>query len=267
MKYYVIADPHSFYDEMIEALDEKGYFDDSNPHKLIICGDIFDRGRQADKMQEFVSGLIDKDEVILIKGNHEDLALTLAGNFHHYAENGLNWSHHYTNGTVDTFSQLTNLHINEMERKPGYCVTKMKNTDYFKKIIPAMKNFFETEHYIFVHGWIPCTALGTHGYIRDYIYKEDWRELDEEEWKLARWYNGMLAASRGVLEEGKTIVCGHYHTSWGHAYLEGVGSEFGEDSDFKPYYGTGIIALDGCTAYSHIVNCIVIEDTPVSHNI
>lgn len=40
MKYYVVADVHGFYDQMVKALTEKGYFDDKSPHKLIICGDL-----------------------------------------------------------------------------------------------------------------------------------------------------------------------------------------------------------------------------------
>ena len=76
----------------------------------------------------------------------------------------------------------------------------------------------------------------------------------------ARWYNGMAAAAQGVTEEGKTILCGHWNTSYGHSCLEGKGSEFGADADFSPYYGSGIIALDACTGHSGIVNCVVLED-------
>lgn len=66
---------------------------------------------------------------------------------------------------------------------------------------------------------------------------------------------------------GKTIVCGHYHTSWGHTYIHNVGVEFPEDyfttfpGDFcdhkmhtEPFVDEGIVALDACTAYSHKVN-------------
>ena len=45
MKYYVTADIHGFYPEFHKALDEAGYFTDPEPHKLIILGDIFDRGQ------------------------------------------------------------------------------------------------------------------------------------------------------------------------------------------------------------------------------
>ena len=71
-------------------------------------------------------------------------------------------------------------------------------------------------------------------------------------------YNGMDAAQTCM--EEKTIVCGHWHASYGHAQYEQKGSEFGEDADFSAYYGKGIIALDACTALSHKVNVIVIED-------
>lgn len=63
MRYYVVSDVHSFYTEMIKALTEKGYFDDKEPHKLIICGDMFDRGSESVAMQKFIMELLEKDEV------------------------------------------------------------------------------------------------------------------------------------------------------------------------------------------------------------
>ena len=77
MRYYVVSDVHSFYTEMIKALTEKGYFEDKEPHKLIICGDMFDRGSESVAMQKFIMELLEKDEVILVRGNHEDLMLSL----------------------------------------------------------------------------------------------------------------------------------------------------------------------------------------------
>ena len=125
---------------------------------------------------------------------------------------------------------------------------------YYKEIIPSMVDYFETEKYIFVHGWIPCIAEPVFGGI------PEWREASEDAWNLARWINGMAAAKAGIVEENKTIVCGHWHSSYGHSNFEGRGSEFGEDADFTPYYGNGIIALDACTARSKMVNVIVVED-------
>lgn len=259
MKYYVVADIHGFYDVLITALSEKGYFADTEPHKLIICGDLFDRGKQSKEMQEFVIELLRRDEVILIKGNHEDLLVDFIDNLPMYAEEGLYYSYHNSNGTVQTVKDLTNSTLTKMIISPEATAAKMRHSGIFKTILPAMKDYFETKNYIFVHGWIPSTVrrINRTDY---YFYNPDWRNAGSAEWESARWYNGMLAARQGAFEPDKTIVCGHWNSSFGHSVYEGKGSEFGNDADFSPYYGEGIIALDACTAYSGKVNCIVIDD-------
>jgi CRISPR-associated protein Cas6/Cse3/CasE subtype I-E len=77
MKYYVVADVHGFYSILKQELQDKGFFDDTEAHKLIICGDLFDRGKEAVALQDFILELMQKDEVILIRGNHEDLLLQM----------------------------------------------------------------------------------------------------------------------------------------------------------------------------------------------
>jgi hypothetical protein len=128
-----------------------------------------------------------------------------------------------------------------------------KRTPYYTKIIPAMLDYFETEHYIFVHGWIPCIRE-----CRGYSYYTDWRNAGSNEWKSARWFNGMDAAQTCM--EEKTILCGHWHVSYGHAKYEQKGSEFGPDADFSPYFGSRVIALDACTAFSGKINMIILND-------
>ena len=123
-----------------------------------------------------------------------------------------------------------------------------------------MRDYYETKKYIFVHGWIPCKAYGEYSRPSQFLYRMDWRDADKQDWEAARWYNGMLAASQFASEPNKTIVCGHWHCSYGHAALEGKGKEWGDDADYSPYYGEGIIAIDASTANSGKVNCIVLED-------
>ena len=60
MKYYVVADVHGFCSILKEALQEKGFFDDEEPHKLVVCGDLFDRGGEAAALQDFISELAAK---------------------------------------------------------------------------------------------------------------------------------------------------------------------------------------------------------------
>ena len=90
-----------------------------------------------------------------------------------------------------------------------------------------------------------------------------WRDVIPSLWNKARWINGMEAAHHGILEPGKTIVCGHWHTSFGHCHYEGDGGEFDNKPNFAPFYDEGIIALDACTACTGKVNCIVLEDEEI----
>jgi len=263
MKYYVVADVHGYYTKLKNTLKKKGYFDDKEPHKLIICGDLFDRGRETLEMQDFVDKLLDKDEVILIKGNHEDLLEDLAKDLSEgkvYMLGG----HNRSNGTTWTFMDLVGLDLIDITVQTSESVKRFYDSAYYKEIMPHMLNYYETKNYVFVHGWIPCMGLIENKDSYRYLYQDDWREADAKRWEEARWINGMQAASLGVLEPNKTIVCGHWHTSYGHSVLEGKRSEFGKGADFSPYYANGIIALDACTAYSGKMNCIVIEDEEIN---
>lgn len=259
MKYYVVADIHGYYSVLRATLEDKGYFKDKEPHKLIICGDIFDRGNETLKMQSFISDLIDKDEVILIRGNHEDLMLDLVKALSEGKVDVL-YGHHLSNGTTISLLELTNNNMLDARMITKEIANQFYNTVFYKKILPRMLDYYETDKYIFVHGWIPCYAQIEGRDRKRYLYQEGWRNTEPEQWAESRWANGMLAASQGVIEPNKTIVCGHWNTSYGHSKIEGKGSEFDEDADFSPYYSKGIIAIDACTAHSGKINCIVIED-------
>lgn len=255
MNYYVVSDIHGFYSEFEQALENAGYFEDCSPHKLIICGDIFDRGGEAKLLQSFICDLLNNDGVILIRGNHEDLACELLDSFSMHYDVYRIGRHHFTNGTFGTFMQLADMVYGDVTAYPERMLKRVEKSPYFTRIIPACVDYYETEKYIFVHGWIPCLAI-------DYgqsVYNPDWRNASESDWKEARWTNGMLASWHGLIEPGKTIVCGHFHTSFGHCRADNT-PEFGEGADFSPYVSDGIIAIDACTAYSKRVNVLKLSD-------
>lgn len=258
MKYYVVSDIHGFYTEFIDALTEKGFFEDKEPHKLIVCGDLFDRGREAVKLQDFIDDLLKKDEVILIRGNHEDLFEQLLDSADNLLTDSYLGEIFSLNRTLDTLYQLTDSDYNTVLIWTKRIVAKAKNTPYYKWMLSSMKDYYETEKYIFVHGWIPCVQNG------DYFkYIENWREQSREVWENARWKNGMRAANKGVIEPNKTIVCGHEPCYKGHIdYEENKGIPV-NGPYYLPYYGKGIIAIDAQTYNTHKVNCIVIEDEPL----
>jgi len=257
VRYYVTADVHGFYTPLVSALREKGFFDDPEPHKLIVCGDLFDRGQEARQLQKFILELLSKDQVILIRGNHEDLAMQLLQTWH---RGSYYQPHHHQNGTIDTFRQLTGISDRTLLAGPDYAARAFLKTPYVQQIIPETVDYFETENHIFVHGWIPCTPVSTAPGQMEYTPIPRWRQSEKALWDKARWINGMEAAHHGIIEAGKTILCGHWHTSFGHCHYEGDGGEFDNCPNFSPFYDEGIIALDGCTALSGKVNCIVIEE-------
>ena len=199
--------------------------------------------------QQFILEQMEQDKIILIRGNHEDLFVELVT-----TDAGMPYSYHKSNGTYDTALQLTGFDPVMASIRHYDFADAAKDTPFYKEIIPAMLDYFETEHYVFTHGWIPSIPNRD----KSYSYISSWREADREQWNQARWFNGMDAAQ--TADENKTIVCGHWHTSYGHSKYEHKGTEFGEDADFSPYYGPGIIAIDACTAFSGKVNCLVIED-------
>ena len=248
MKYYVLSDVHGFYTLLHRTLQKSGYFDDREEKKLLLLGDLFDRGEEALAMQEYLLELMERGEAILVRGNHEDLFQDLVT-----VDRGRPLRHHVQNGTYDTLEQLTGLsgygwNANRQLAAAG------RETPLFTRIIPSMLDYYETRSYIFTHGWIPCQ-----NYYGGLAYDPDWRAASASAWREARWTNPMEAV-RTARPEGKTVVCGHFHCSYGHAKFENKGTEFGPDADFSPYIAPGIIAVDACTAYSKRMNCIVLRD-------
>lgn len=248
MTYFVVSDIHSFFDEFKKAIDEAGFDPTNENHRLIICGDLFDRGSQPLELIRYLN--LETPNAILIRGNHEDLFVKMC-------ERGEPLMNDYSNRTAQTVYGL-------VESNEPWTFQERANVALGKvtPILERMVDYYETEHYIFVHGWIPCISerQGKYSPIMNYAYWSGWRDATAKEWENARWYNGMDCADQGVIEPNKIIVCGHWHCSYGHwlagesDYPDGVGA------DYTPYYGNGIIAIDACTAYSGKVNCIVIND-------
>lgn len=256
IKYFVASDIHSFFTIYYNTLLEKG-FDINNPnHRLIICGDLFDRGKESKELLDFLLSL-PEERLILIRGNHEDLLEDCL----HQINQKVNISqHHWSNGTLDTISQLTE--TNKYDLVCGcYDIESInyKLEKYFSLINRAV-DYYELGDYIFVHGWVPYILQDTHDSSGELsIISKPIIKLDAERfmWGHARWYNGMEEAARGIIIPGKTIVCGHFHTGWGHFNIHKEGET--QYDNFDIYFDKGVIALDTCTAYSNKVNIYVFE--------
>ena len=240
--HFVVSDIHGFYDEMLEALYRAGFDDHNDDHVFVSCGDLFDRGPDALKCLRFVNGLDEKHK-ILIKGNHEDLLKELLD------RKRFEW-YDIHNGTDDTVRQFKKM-IDRSKLRYQDLFDALKENDELQNYYASLCNFHETEKYIFVHGWIPVYDNGLFP-----VYDPSWRNGD---FKEAAWSNGYDMYKQGIKEDGKTIVCGHVRTSYGHSNLHNDGEEFGSNMNCEIFYDEGIIGLDACTANSHKVNVLVLN--------
>lgn len=247
-KFFVVSDVHGFFDELQEALINAGFDPNNEEHWLIGCGDYFDRGKKPYETMKFLQKLPRK---VLVRGNHEDLLVDCC--VRRSAK-----SHDVHNGTAATIKELGK-NDDEKQTFGDCCNLTLDRTD---KFMCSLVDYFETKNYIFVHSFVPLTCKDNYPayYIEDRKFEknDDWRNASADDWYTARWGNPYLLADDGLLPE-KTLVFGHFHTSYPRAYFEG-GYEWGEEACFDPYYGKGYIAIDGCTAYTGKVNVLVLED-------
>lgn len=246
MKYFVVADVHGYFDELMTALNAVGFDRDNHEHLFVSLGDLLDRGRQPKECLEFVNSL---ERKILIRGNHEDLLEDMLNRMYPTFSD----KH---NGTYQTVVDLV-----VDKNNPFYAILSYKP---LYKYLSGLDNYYETSTAIFVHGWIPCEQryqiFDTKDERHTYTPINDWREAHYSDWSQSRWINGMDAWASDIKEKDKTIYCGHWHCSWGHSVLEGKGSQFKDDADFSPFIADGICALDACAVLSHKINCVVLEE-------
>lgn len=262
MKYYVVSDVHGYCTLLKKALAEAGFFAETEPCRLVVCGDLLDRGTEARELIDFMMQLHGEGRLILVQGNHEDLFVQCLQEVARGAVYKVSdvMSHHYTNRTWDSLLQIGEMTEAEAYRDPEELVRRVMRSPFYRTLLPACVDYYETSHYVFVHGWIPCHTEGCRPYL-SYAYNPDWRDADATEWRRARWFNGMeVACKHGIREADKTVVCGHWNTSYGHAQIDHTCRERGVDADFSPFRAEGILAIDAATPISETVNCVVIED-------
>ena len=252
-KLFCVSDIHGFYDELRDALVRAGFDENNEEHHLVVCGDVWDRDPQPMKVMRYLDRLSRK---ILVRGNHESL-------LEECAQRGYPYDHDYINGTFDTICKLGDADLNKSWDEACIMAERVA-----KPFLKQMVNYFETKNYIFVHSWIPVNNDDGFPYHytrnRKFSFNPNWRNAHYSDWEAARWSNPFDMAARGLLPD-KTVVFGHWHTSWARHKYNGE-PEWGKDADFSPYFGEGYIGIDACTAYSGKVNVLVLEDDFLDDN-
>ena len=252
--YFVTSDIHSYFTLFYNELKKQGFNEKNKNHILIICGDLFDRGNEPQEIINFILSL-PKERCILIRGNHEDLFLDMVKRNYPLVSD-------ISNRTFDTLEHL----CGKVKYDNLKASENKLNESRIYEVIDRMVDYAEIGDYIFVHGWIPTNRTYDYTTHREiFEYNPDWRNAHYKDWCNARWLNGMKMNLLGINEPGKTIVCGHWHASYGNVrkkYDNKTTSEYyflefnsGLDA-FKIYENPGIIALDACTAFTDRVNIL-----------
>ena len=97
MRYFIVSDIHSFYTEFRKAIYKAGFRLNNPEHKLVILGDLFDRGKESVELFRFLKR--NDNKIVYVCGNHEELFLELT-------DKPFVQTHDFTNGTVSTFLQF-----------------------------------------------------------------------------------------------------------------------------------------------------------------
>lgn len=250
-RYFAISDIHGFYDAMMESLAEAGFQPDNPEHILIVCGDIFDRGIEPEKVYEFLKSL-PTNRRVLIRGNHESLLKELV-------DRGFPLTHDIHNGTFDTIYLL-------MESLPTTFSVADTGVSAFRRLGivdwiygPEWVDYYELGRYIFVHGWIPVDTHGLNIFrMNDYhglSMMEDWRKASARDWDIATWCNPIKMYQAGLVPKDRTMVCGHWRTSDFHKILgncDGINDGI--------YISRDLIALDATTVRSGFCNVLVLDE-------
>lgn len=238
MKYFITSDVHGHYTELKNKLDKQDF--NAQLDTLVVCGDLLDRGKENVKCIQYVNSLPNK---VLIKGNHEyNLEKCLREYNFSYADKH--------NGTLDTILEIAKYvsgkkYLNAYDREIYLYTNQYLELSQY---LNSLRDYFEFtgidgNNYVCCHGWLP----------------QDYKDENCKDFEYYSWLNGMEQWHNGNTFKDKTIVCGHWHCSYGNSKYHGIGSEFGKDACFEPFKDKGIIALDACTTLTKKVNVIVLE--------
>ena len=253
MKYFVFSDVHNSYNALVKALDSSGFHSEDDNHKLLFLGDAFEKGDKPKETYLFLKEMLSKNKLIWIRGNHD---MELVNSVSINKLNNTNRSTALAVASVFNGAVHTDEEICEVLKSNGFVDWILKNS----------RNFFETEQYIFVHGFIPSVKGN---------YEEDWRNLPDENWGGARKKCAVREVLKNGIRFGKTVVSGHVGAYYGHIKEKYPNYEFDSPEFkkaaakivrtkppeyYKTFYGDGVIGIDANAYDTGFVNCLVIDD-------
>ena len=234
-KLFVVSDIHGHYSLLEEALNRSGFDRDHEDHLLVCCGDYFDKGDENVQVLDFFEGL---ERKVLLRGNHEDMLLKLltTGKMH---------PHQFINGTENTLENFFGTFAPDPVDHRVDLSGKTETVDRLCRFINSTVDYYETERYVFIHGWLPERGETSKG--RAAATAQDWEKARCASW--VRHYKGQPPLP------DKTLICGHVPTFCA-GFLNITPATKG-DTTFRD---NGFIAIDAGTMDSKKINVLVLEE-------
>ena len=251
MTYFVFADPHGNYEALITAITEMGY-DAANPqHQLIGLGNYFGRAARSNSdcvdIWRYLTSPHHTNKPICIRGNHESILIDAI------ERRQLTETDIY-NGEHNTFASFLGRYPNQIKRDDylQFDAAKVMINIGFYDWLKSLPWYFETEHYILTHGFVPM----------DYFTRGlELEEFGRDDWAIASWAKTpdyIKAFDEIKVKRNKTIVFGHWRAKELNERFAGKWEEI--DGDIYVDKERRLIGLDTTTALSYKVGGVVIED-------
>lgn len=234
-KIFVVTDIHGHCSLLKNALEKAGFDNENEDHLLVCCGDYFDRGNENVEVLKFFERLKHK---VLIRGNHEDMLLKIF-------ETGKILPHNYLNGTMQTLVDFFGKYFIDPADDTVDFSGKTSTVKRICDFIGETVNYFETDKYVFVHGWLPDNAKTV----------EARTLISDEIWEKARWVKWTDRYVGAMPLPDKILICGHVPTLYAYRFDPTCDKKCADI-----FYGNGFIALDAGTYDTKKINVLVLEE-------
>ncbi|PAT02538.1 hypothetical protein CI105_00800 [Candidatus Izimaplasma bacterium ZiA1] len=233
MRYFIVSDIHGHYNVLINELGNNKF---SPLDKLIVIGDLFDRGKQSKEVLIFLKDLWDQGKCEIIMGNHDIFLLDFLNE--NYSRVQFNIEHNGFAETLLSLSGLSKIDDNYQEIRSEI----IKNFPYLQSWLESFPLYKETKNYIFVHGGIDGS-------------NPEWKKSTVRDFVWGRQYN----LPRHI---DKTIIAGHHRVATiRNKDLNDYDKLFLEDkSQFDILYCDGKILIDRFVEVSNELNILILKD-------
>ncbi|GAA4878929.1 metallophosphoesterase [Paenibacillus vulneris] len=220
-----ISDIHGCYDEFNKLLNEVGY---SPYDQLILLGDYEDRGFKSKEVIEQVKTLVDKNGVVALRGNHDQMFLDIfnGGDDYLFLHNGgihtiesycgMNWFEQY-----DGFEFNRYLQAKEFIKK---------NYSEHIEFLESLPYYYEDDLHIYVHAGINP-------------FYEDWTKQPKDDFI---WIRDIFLNNK--IDTHKKVIFGHTPT----INMNGNSAEV--------WFQDDKIGIDGGCCFGYQLNCLEIID-------